>query len=77
MPKGWPQFVTDLRPTLFLDLYPLRGCFLSAAFRAAAGDFLLLRQKKVTKEKAAVATACANGMGRAGLRWAATRVGHW
>ena len=32
--------------------YPLRGCFLSAAFHAAADNFLLLRQKKVTKEKA-------------------------
>jgi len=37
---------------LFRLAYPLRGYFLSAAFRAAAGYFLLLRQKKVPKEKA-------------------------
>ncbi|MDC7714677.1 hypothetical protein PQU96_11180 [Vogesella sp. LYT5W] len=41
-----------LRPTLLCLVYPLRGCFLSAAFRATAGYFLLLRQKKVPKEKA-------------------------
>ncbi|MDC7708327.1 hypothetical protein [Vogesella indigofera] len=41
-----------LRPTFFDVLHPLRGYFLSAVFRAAAGYFLLLRQKKVSKEKA-------------------------
>ncbi|WP_374497141.1 hypothetical protein [Vogesella indigofera] len=41
-----------LRPTFFETWHPLRGYFLSAAFRAAAGYFLLLRQKKVSKEKA-------------------------
>ncbi|MGM8060667.1 hypothetical protein [Vogesella indigofera] len=43
--QGWPQALPGF-------LYPLRGCFLAAAFRAAAGYFLLLRQKKVPKEKA-------------------------
>ncbi|MFD2447248.1 hypothetical protein ACFSQE_01415 [Vogesella fluminis] len=50
--QGWPQAITAFRPTFFDVLHPLRGNFLSAAFRAAAGYFLLLRQKKVSKEKA-------------------------
>ncbi|WP_189374776.1 hypothetical protein [Vogesella alkaliphila] len=50
--QGWSQAITALRPTFFEIWHPLRGYFLSAAFRAAAGYFLLLRQKKVAKEKA-------------------------
>ncbi|MDC7702756.1 hypothetical protein [Vogesella indigofera] len=50
--QGFSQAITALRPTFFEIWHPLRGYFLSAAFRAAAGYFLLLRQKKVSKEKA-------------------------
>ncbi|MDC7689613.1 hypothetical protein [Vogesella indigofera] len=52
MTKGWPQAVTGFAANLVLSGVSAARMFLAAAFRAAAGYFLLLRQKKVPKEKA-------------------------